>query len=114
VPKVLNLLKAFQNRRDCQWPAFKSGVHYAAHCSKENCSSATYLLDFKIGEIASCPFSKALGAILRHLASNRSKEFENAGFEKLSENSKALGATANNSLIQYQIKGTVQEIMNIC
>jgi hypothetical protein len=28
--------------------------------SKENCSSATYLPDFKIGEIAPCRFSKVL------------------------------------------------------
>jgi hypothetical protein len=31
--------------------------------SKENCSSATYLLDFKTNEIAPCWFSKALGDI---------------------------------------------------
>jgi hypothetical protein len=37
-------------------------------------------------------FSKALGATLSHLFSNRSTGFELAGFEKLSANSKAFGA----------------------
>jgi hypothetical protein len=54
--------------------------------------SATYLPDFKTGEVAPCRFSKALGATLRHLLSNRSKGFELAGFEKISANSKAFGA----------------------
>jgi hypothetical protein len=63
-----------------------------ARFSKENCLSATYLPNFKTGEVAPCRFSKALGATLRHLLSNRSKGFEIAGFEKISENSKAFGA----------------------
>jgi hypothetical protein len=88
----LNLLKAFQNRRDCHWPAFKSGGRCFARFSKVNCSSATYLPNFKTGEVAPCRFSKALSATLRHLLSNRSKGFEIAGFEKISENSKAFGA----------------------
>jgi hypothetical protein len=50
------------------------------------------LPDFKTGEIAPCWFSKALGTTLRHLLFNRSKEFELAGFEKISANSKAFGA----------------------
>jgi hypothetical protein len=37
-------------------------------------------------------FSKALGATLRNLLSNRSKGFDIAGFEKLSANSTAFGA----------------------
>jgi hypothetical protein len=49
----------------------------------ENCSLATYLLDFKTGKIASGRFSKALSATLRHLSPNRSKGFELPGFEKL-------------------------------
>jgi hypothetical protein len=73
-------------------PAFKSGGRCVARFLKENCSSATYLPDFKNGEIAPCRFSKALGATLRHLLSNRSKRFELAGFEKISANSKAFGA----------------------
>jgi hypothetical protein len=52
---------------------------------------ATYLLDFKTGEVAPCRFSKALGATLRCLLSNRSKGFELAGFEKISANSEAFG-----------------------
>jgi hypothetical protein len=47
-------------------PAFKSGGRCVARFSKENCSSATYLPDFKTGEVAPCQFSKALGATLRH------------------------------------------------
>jgi hypothetical protein len=86
----LNLLKACQNQQDCHWQAFKSGGRCAAGFEKENWSSATYLLDFKTSETAPCRFSKALGATLRHLSSNRSKGFELASFVKLSENSKAL------------------------
>jgi hypothetical protein len=88
----LNLLKAFLNRRDCHWPAFIRGGHCVARFSKENCSSATYLPDFKTGEVAPCQFPKTLGATLRRLLSNRSKGFELAGFEKISANSKACGA----------------------
>jgi hypothetical protein len=84
--KLLNLLKAFQNWRDYHWPAFKSGGCYAACFSKENCSSATYLLDFKIGEIAPCWFSKALGTTPRHLLFNCRKGFELPGLDKLSAN----------------------------
>ncbi len=80
--KLLNLLKAFQNQRDCHWLAFKSGGPYAARFSKEDWSSATYLQDFETGKIASCG-SKALGATLSHLSFNRSKGFELAGFKKL-------------------------------
>jgi hypothetical protein len=67
-------------------------VGCAACFSKENCSSATYLQDFKTDEIAPCRFLKALGATPRHLSSKRKKVFELVGFEKLSANSKAFGA----------------------
>jgi hypothetical protein len=53
---------------------------------------ATYLPDFKTGEVAPCRLSKALGATLRHLLFKGSKGFELAGFEKISENSNAFGA----------------------
>jgi hypothetical protein len=86
------LLKAFYNRRDCHWPAFRSGGRCVARFSKENCSSATYLPDFKTNEIAPCRFSKALCATLRHLLTNRSKGFELADFENLSAKLKAIGA----------------------
>jgi hypothetical protein len=88
----LNSLKDFENQQDCHWPAFKSGGHCVAHFSKENCLSASYFPVFKTGEVAPCRFSKALGATLKHLLSNRSKGFELAGFEKISANSKAFGA----------------------
>jgi hypothetical protein len=58
--------------------------------SKENCSSAIYLPDFKTGKITPCWFSKALGATPRRLLSVSSKRFELAGFEKLAENAKWL------------------------
>jgi hypothetical protein len=85
-------VKAFQNRQDCHWQAFKSAGRYAACFSKENCSSATYLPDFKTIEIAPCRFSKALGPTPRQLLSNSNKGFEPAGFTRLSANSKAFGA----------------------
>jgi hypothetical protein len=88
----LNLLKAFQNRRDCHRPAFKSGEHCAAHFSKEDCSSATYLPDLKTGEIAPRQFSKALSATTIRRSSNKSIRFELASFENLSANSKGFGA----------------------
>jgi hypothetical protein len=50
------------------------------------------LPDFKTGELAPCRFSKALGATLKHLLSDRSKGFELASFEKISANSKAFDA----------------------
>jgi hypothetical protein len=58
----------------------------------ENCSSTTYLQDFKTGKISPGQFSKALGPTPRHLSSNVSKGFELVGFKKLSANSKAIGA----------------------
>jgi hypothetical protein len=64
-------------------PAFKSGGRCVARFSKENCSPATYLPDFKTGDVAPRRFSEALGATPRHLLSNRSKGFELAGFEKI-------------------------------
>jgi hypothetical protein len=57
----LDLLEAFQNWRNCHWPAFKSGGRCGACFSNDNCSSATYLPDLKNGEIDPCRFSKALG-----------------------------------------------------
>jgi hypothetical protein len=84
----LDLRKAFQNRKDCHWPAFKSGgavlpafqkriVHWQLICP---------ILNFI--RMPPCHFSKALGATPRHLSSSRSKGIELAGFEKLSANSK--------------------------
>jgi hypothetical protein len=32
---LLILLRAFQNQRDCHWPAFKSGGRYAAAFQRE-------------------------------------------------------------------------------
>jgi hypothetical protein len=49
------------------------------------------LPDFKTGEVDPYRFSKALCVTSRNLSSNKSKGFEFAGFEKLSENSKAFG-----------------------
>ncbi len=44
-----------------------------------------------------------------YLASNKSKEFELDGIEKILANSKAFGVkkTAGNFSIQYKVKGTV-------
>jgi hypothetical protein len=86
----LNLLKAVQNLRDCHWLAFKSGRRYAACFSKDNCSLATNLPDFKT-EIAPCRLSKVLGANRRHLLVNRSKGYELASYKKLLVNTKAFG-----------------------
>jgi hypothetical protein len=57
----LDFLKAFQTGEIATGTAFKSGGRCAACFSNDNCSSATYLPDFKIGEIAPCRFSKVLG-----------------------------------------------------
>jgi hypothetical protein len=57
----LNLLKAFQNRQDRLWLAFKSDGLCAALFLK---SSATYLPDFKTGKIASCLFFQKLSVQL--------------------------------------------------
>jgi hypothetical protein len=48
--------------------------------------------EFQNRQDCPCRSSKALGATLRHLSSNRSKGFELSGFKKLSANSKASGA----------------------
>jgi hypothetical protein len=76
---------------------------------------ATYLPDFKTGEIVPCRFSKSLGAFLRHLSSNKSKGFELAGFKKLSANSKAFGAKMLGTyLFSIKFKPLSNKIMNIC
>jgi hypothetical protein len=94
--KLLNLLKAFQNWQDCHWQAFKSGGRCAACFYNENCSSATYLPDFKTGKIAYCRFSKTFGAARRHLSSNRSKGFEISSFESFQQTQKLWHRTAKN------------------
>jgi hypothetical protein len=81
----LNLLKAFQNQRDCHWPAFKSGWCNAAIFLKENSLSPIYLSDFKIVKLAPCRFSKVLNPTLRHLLSNRNKGFELAGLKSFQQ-----------------------------
>jgi hypothetical protein len=67
----LNLLKGFQNWRDCHWSAFKCGGRYAVDFSKENCSSKTNFLDFNTGH---CQLSKALGATPRTCCSIEAKD----------------------------------------
>jgi hypothetical protein len=82
----LNLRKAFENRQDRLLPAFKIG---------ELALAGWLWLPFKIGELALAGFqnrrngsgrlSKALGAAMRNLLSNRSKGFELAGFKCFSQ-----------------------------
>jgi hypothetical protein len=79
----LNLLQAFQNQQDCLWPTFKSGGRYAAPFSKENCSSATYLLDFKTGEIASFAGFQKLSVQLRDNCNPRGPKDFNSQINKL-------------------------------
>jgi hypothetical protein len=88
----LNLRKAFENRQDRLWPAFKI--------------SKLALAGFKIGELALASFqnwrlasgwlSKSASwlwpAFKDYLLSNRSKGFELAGFQKLFANSNAFRA----------------------
>jgi hypothetical protein len=50
------------------------------------------LAGFQNGQIGSGRLSKALGAAMRNLLSNRSKGFELASFKKLFANSKAFCA----------------------
>jgi hypothetical protein len=54
----LNLPKGFSKSVILPLAGFESGGRYAAHFSKENCSLATYLPDFKTGEIALAGFQK--------------------------------------------------------
>jgi hypothetical protein len=105
----LNLRKAFENRRDRLWPAFKIGELALASIQNRRVGSswlsklASWLWPaFKIGELALAGFqnqqvgsgwlSIALRTAPRKLLSNRSKGFEFAGFEKLFANSKAFRA----------------------
>jgi hypothetical protein len=86
VKKLLNLQKALKKWQDRPWPAFKSGGCCTARFSKEN-----YLIGKIFGGLQNCRvgsgwFSKALGAVLINMLSNRGKEFELAGFEKLFAN----------------------------
>jgi hypothetical protein len=85
-PKDLNLLKAFQNRRNWPLSTLKRGGLFAAGFSKENCSSEANLMGFKISKIVPGGLPEALGAALINLFSSRSKGFELAGFQKLFEN----------------------------
>jgi hypothetical protein len=86
------LLKTFQTSEIATGRLFKVVGRCAAGFSKDNCSSATNLLDFKLGQISPCKFSKLLVQLRDICSSYRSKGFEFAGFEKLSKNSKPFGA----------------------
>jgi hypothetical protein len=55
------------------------GRRWTADFSKENCSSETYLADFKMGEIARAGFRKL------------TLQLQETGFLKLPANSKAFG-----------------------
>jgi hypothetical protein len=103
--KLLNLQKAFENRRDRLWLAFKIGeLHGSGRLSK----SASWLWPaFKIAKLVLAG-SRKLSAQLR-------ERFELAGFRKLFANSKSFWAKrVKYYLIQYKIKGTLTKIMNIC
>jgi hypothetical protein len=76
--KLLNLQKAFETRQDRLLPAFKIGE--------------LALAGFQNQRVGSGRLSKALGAALRNLLSNRSKGVELAGFKKLFANSKGFRA----------------------
>jgi hypothetical protein len=99
----LNLRKAFENRQDRLFTAFKiselalTGFQNRRVGSSYLSKSASWLwLPFKISELALAGFqnrrngsgrlSKALGAATRNLLSNRSKGFELASFNKLFAN----------------------------
>jgi hypothetical protein len=95
----LNLQKAFENRRDSLWPAFKVGELALAGIQNRRVGSG------RLSKSARwlCRFSKALGAAL-NLLSNRSKGFELADFKKLFANSKAFRGKCPK----------LKKIMNIC
>ncbi len=105
----MNLRKAFENRQDRLFPAFKIDELALADFQNRRVGSgrlsksASWLwLPFKIGELALAGFqnlqngsgrlSKGLGAATRNLFSNRSKGFELVGFKKLFANSKGFRA----------------------
>jgi hypothetical protein len=80
------LQKAFENRQDGPWPAFKSSGRCTASCSKENCLIGKIFDGFQNHWVDSDRLSKVLGAAPRNFSSNRSKGFELADFEKLFAN----------------------------
>jgi hypothetical protein len=84
--------KAFENRQDRPWPAFKSGGRCAARFSKENCLIGKIFGGIQNRSVGSDLLSKALGTAARNLLSNRSKEVELASFDKLFTNSIAFDA----------------------
>jgi hypothetical protein len=70
----LKLQKAFENRQDRPWPAFKSGVSYIVRFSKDNCLIVKMFGRFQNRQVGSVRLLKAFGAALRNPLSNRSKE----------------------------------------
>jgi hypothetical protein len=85
----LNLRKAFENRRDRFWPAFKIGELALVGIQNRRVGSG------RLSKSASwlwpaSQLSKALRAALRNLFSNRSKGFELAGFKNFSQIQKLL------------------------
>ncbi len=91
------MLKAFQNRLYCLWPAFKSGGRCVAHFSTGSCSLATYLPDFKIGKIS--PYRCAS---LRHLSSIRSKDLNSPVLKSFQQIQKLLTANGWELLKYYE------------
>jgi hypothetical protein len=84
----LNLQKAFENRRDRLWPAFKIGelALFGFKNRRVGFGRLSKLANwlwpaFKIGELALGRLSKALGTAPKNLLSNRSKGFELAGLK---------------------------------
>ncbi len=126
--KLSNLRKDFENGRDRLWPAFKIGELALAGFQNRrvgSCqlskSASCFWPAFKIGELALASFQnrradsvwlwKALGTAPRNLLSKRSKEFELAGFKKLSANSKAFRAKRlRNYEFKIKLKGQFKKL----
>jgi hypothetical protein len=59
----LNLQKAFENRQDRPWLAFKNGGCCAARFSKDNCLIGNTLGGFQTVEMALAGFQKLLAQL---------------------------------------------------
>jgi hypothetical protein len=81
------LLEAFQKPAKLALARFQKWWALCSPLSKQNCSSQTYLPDFKTREITPpFVFQMLLVQLPRNLLSSRSKGFDLACFEKLSAN----------------------------
>jgi hypothetical protein len=76
VPTAFKFAESFSKPATLALASIQSGCNCAAHFSKDNCSSETYLAGLKTGKIGAGQFSKAQGATTENLSSERNTAFE--------------------------------------